>query len=246
MNQPTVRTYAETAIPHLSRVLEKNAEVMEKLAAQLVRDVRSGLSLLVFGSGHSSMFPMEVYHRAGGPSFVIPVVGDYLMPTAGPPVVRILERTAGAATPLLDRVLPKKGEMLWMGSQSGINAAAVDLALQAKARGLVPVAFTSLEHSRAVASRHPSGKRLFEVCDAVIDLGAPIGDAAIPVAPGVSAGPLSTLSTVFVAHSILVAAMAELEQGGTHCVYTSVNTPDGEARNKSLEAKASERDFLLR
>ena len=151
MQKLTIRSYGEAAIPHLTRVLEKNAAVLEKLAADVVRDVRAGKSLLVFGSGHSAMFPMEIYHRAGGPSFVIPVVGDYLLPTAGPPVVRLLERTAGAATPLLDRVQPKAGEMLWIASQSGINAAAVDLALTAKARGLVPVAFTSLEHSKAVA-----------------------------------------------------------------------------------------------
>jgi uncharacterized phosphosugar-binding protein len=119
---------------------------------------------------------MELYHRAGGASFVVPVFADYLMPTAGPSVVRQLERTPGVANALLSRAQPVAGEMIWISSQSGINAAVVDFAIEAKKRGLHTVAFTSLVHSRAVQSRHASGKRLFEVCDDVIDLGGAVGD----------------------------------------------------------------------
>lgn len=242
----SVESYSEIAIPHLKKIVAHNQKTMDGLAGRLVKDVRAGKSLLVFGSGHSAIFPLELYHRAGGASFVIPVVADYLLPTAGPPVVRILERTAGAATAILNRCEPRQGEMLWLASNSGINAAVVDLALEAKKRGLYTVAFTSVPHSSAVASRHSSGKRLFEVCDETIDLGGVVGDAAIEVAPETSAGPLSTLSTVMLGHSILVAATAHLEELGVPCVYTSVNTPIGESRNRRLEEIAKERDFLLR
>jgi uncharacterized phosphosugar-binding protein len=241
-----VRTYAQTAIPHLESLIAKNEKTMERIARQLVDDVSQGKSLLVFGSGHSSIFPLELYHRAGGASFVVPVVADYLLPTAGPPVVRVLERTAGVATAILARAEPQEGEMLWLSSNSGINAAVVDLALEAKKKGMRTVAFTSLPHSQAVASRHPSGKRLFEVCDEVIDIGGVRGDASISIASGVAAGPLSTLSTVMLGHSILVAAIAGLEAKGIPCVYTSVNTPEGEARNVELERVAQKRDPLLR
>lgn len=246
MTKVTVKSYAEIAIPHLSKAIESNQRVMEELVQRLVSDVEAGKSLLVFGSGHSAIFPLELYHRAGGASFVIPVVADYLMPQAGPPVVRVLERTPGVANMLLARVQPKAGEMVWLSSQSGINGAIVDLALEVKRQGLVPVAFTSVAHSKAVASRHPSGKRLFEVCDYVVDFGGFVGDASVPIAPGVSAGPLSTLTSVLLGHSIIVAAAAELESRGSRCIYTSVNTPEGEARNKKLEEIAKERDFLLR
>lgn len=246
MTMVNVRTYSQTALPHLESLISKNEKTMERIASQLVEDVSSGKSLLVFGSGHSSIFPLELYHRAGGASFVVPVVADYLLPTAGPPVVRILERTAGVATAILARAEPKAGEMLWLSSNSGINAAVVDLALEAKKRGMRTVAFTSLPHSQAVTSRHPSGKRLFEVCDEVIDIGGVRGDASISIAAGVAAGPLSTLSTVMLGHSILVAAIAGLEAKGIPCVYTSVNTPEGEARNVELEKVAQKRDPLLR
>ncbi|MDR3608792.1 MAG: sugar isomerase domain-containing protein [Oligoflexia bacterium] len=246
----SIYSYADTALPHLGKIVAANETVLKKLAAALVKGVPAGKRLLVFGSGHSAIFPMELYHRAGGAAFVVPVVAEYLLPTAGPSVVRVLERTSGAATPAFNRVAPKKGEMLWLASNSGINAAVVELALEAGKRGLKTVAFTNLAHSRAVPSRHASGKRLFEVCDEVVDIGGVRGDAAIPLASRdkgtVSAGPLSTLSTVLLGNSVLVLAMAELEKKGHPCVYTSVNTPEGETRNRKLEAAAAKTDFLLR
>jgi uncharacterized phosphosugar-binding protein len=242
----SVRSYSEIAVDHLSKVVQKNEEVMNKIASQIVSDVQAGKSLFVFGSGHSAIFPMEMFHRAGGASFVIPVVADYLLPTAGPSVVRVLERTAGAANVLLDRVQPLKGEMIWISSQSGINAAVVDFAMEASKRGLNTVAFTSVIHSSAVPSRHASGKRLFEVCDHVVDFGGFVGDACVKLDSQIMSGPLSTLSSVLLGHSILVAACGELEKRGVSCVYTSVNTPEGEQRNKALEVDAKKRDYLMR
>lgn len=239
--------YGRVAVPHLRRVLARNRKVMERVCERLIESVRGGGSLFVFGSGHSALFPLELYHRAGGASFVVPIVADYLLPTAGPPVVRVLERTPGAALPLLARAAPQAGEMVWLASQSGINGAVIDVALECARRRLPTVAFTSVAHSRSVASRHPSGKRLFELCDETVDLGGLPGDAAVHLGRGLPrGGPLSTLGSVFLGHGILVAACSRLEAAGHRCVYTSVNTRDGEARNRGLERKAAKRDPLLR
>jgi uncharacterized phosphosugar-binding protein len=243
---PSIRAFSEIVISHFQEILNRNQTVLKKIADQLVEDVKNQKSLFVFGSGHSSILPLELYHRAGGPSFLIPLVSDYLLPSAGPPVVRVLERTPGSANYLLHRAEARPGEMVWIASQSGINSAGVDFALEAKKLQLKTVAFTSLVHSQAVASRHPSKKRLFEVCDEVVDWGGVVGDASIPLSSGVSTGPLSTLSGIFLAHSILTAVVSELEAGGVRCVYTSVNTPEGEFRNQELEKIAKIRDPLLR
>lgn len=245
-NPIDVKSYASVTLPHLQAVLNQNERVMKQIVDELVAGVCAGQSLFVFGSGHSSLFGVELYHRAGGASFIIPVLGDFLLPSAGPQVVRALERTPHAADSLLRRVEPRRGEMLWIASQSGINPAVVDLALEAKRLGMKTVAFTSLEHSKNVTSRHESGKRLFEVADEVIDLMGRRGDAAVSIGKEVTAGPLSGVTTAFLAHSIIVAACARLEETGVRCTYTSVNTPEGEARNADLEKKASHRDPLLR
>ncbi|MGZ3699688.1 MAG: sugar isomerase domain-containing protein [Bdellovibrionota bacterium] len=246
----SVRAYSDLALPHLKQLIDANEAVLAGLCERLVQDVLGGKSLLVFGSGHSAIFALELYHRAGGGSFVIPLVADYLLPTAGPPVVRQLERAPESALPMLARAQPKPEEMLWICSQSGINAAVVEFAIEAKRRGLYTVAFTSRKHSSAVESRHASGKRLYEVCDAVVDLQGEVGDAAVPIgAPAtdrLKAGPLSTLGAVFLGHSLLVSVLAKLEALGHPSTYTSVNTPEGESRNKSLEKSASVRDPLLR
>src|SRR5262249_54445476 len=160
-------------------LVDRNEKVIESLVKRLVTDVKKSRSLFVFGSGHSSIFPMELYHRAGGASFVVPIVGDFLLPTAGPPVVRVLERTPGVVQALLNRADARGGEMLWIASQSGINSAGVDLALEARKRKMHTVAFTCLAHSRSLESRHPSGKRLFEACHETVDLGGVVGDAAV-------------------------------------------------------------------
>src|SRR4051812_2513705 len=102
-----IDAYSRIALPHLERLVAANRAVMEKLVDQLVRDVREDRSLFVFGSGHSGLFPLELYHRAGGASFVIPMVDNCLLPTAGPPVIRVLERTPGVALPLFRRLAPR-------------------------------------------------------------------------------------------------------------------------------------------
>ncbi len=246
ISETTVRSFSEVAIPHLSKIVEANAAIMESVVTRLVADVKGGKSLFAFGSGHAAIFTLELYHRAGGCSFLVPIVADYLLPTAGPPVVRVLERTAAAANMMLARAEPREGEMIWISSQSGINPAVVDFALEAKKRGLFTVAFTSVVHSSAVASRHASGKRLYEVCDVTIDTGGYRGDACLDIAPDLRAGPLSSLGSILLGHSMLTTACARLERDGVRCTYTSVNTPEGEARNKDIEKNAMVRDPLLR
>ncbi len=238
--------YVKTSLQHLENQWGQNQPVAEKITSLLVENVKKGGTLWVAGSGHSGLFALEMYHRAGGASFVVPVVADFLMPNAGPPVVRILERTSGIAQTMLNRAAPRKGEMIWIASQSGINSVSVELALKAKEMGLFVVGFTSRVHSQAVESRHPSKKRLFELCDEVMDFGGYVGDASVEISDGVKAGPLSNLTAVFMGHSILTEACRQLENSGTRCIYTSVNTPEGERRNVELERIAAERDPLLR
>jgi len=95
-----------------------------------------------------------------------------------------LERRPDAATALLQDVVIGVADAFVVISHSGCNGAPVEMALQASRRGLPVVAVTSLEHSRTVRSRHPSGLRLFEVAAISIDTGAPYADTAVSVGPG--------------------------------------------------------------
>jgi uncharacterized phosphosugar-binding protein len=80
------------------------------------------------------------------------------------------------------------------------------------------VALTNLEQAKATAPRHPSGARLHELADVVIDNRCPTGDAALTLASGDRVGPLTTVVGAAVV-AALCARVAELlleerESGG--------------------------------
>ena len=78
-------------------------------------------------------------------------------------------------------------------------------------KGLKVVAITSLAHSRAVASGHPSGRKLYEIADWVIDNGCPHGDAVLDFGPGrPRVAPLSTVAGVVIWNMIVAEVAARL------------------------------------
>jgi uncharacterized phosphosugar-binding protein len=119
-------------------------------------------------------------------------------------------------------------------SHSGINAVIMDIAIECKERGIALVGVTSLPHSSATASRHSSGKRLFEVADVVIDTGIPLADASLYI-DGLESpvGASSTSITIAVAHAIVSATAEKLvQQGIKPHVMVSPNTAGKEAANR--------------
>ena len=75
--------------------------------------------------------------------------------------------------------MTKPEDCLLAISTSGCNAVTIDVAVEAKRRGMFVVALTSLSHADASTSKHESGKKLFEVADLVLDQCAPAGDSAV-------------------------------------------------------------------
>jgi uncharacterized phosphosugar-binding protein len=124
-----------------------------------------------------------------------------------------------------------RGDVVFVASNSGRNAYPIEMALAAKARGATTVALTSLQHTMNVTSRHPSGKRLFEVSDIVLDNGAGYGDATLPVGRhGLCMGPTSTIVGVFIINAVLAEAVDRLADHGVAVdVYQSANVQGAEA-----------------
>ena len=110
-------------------------------------------------------------------------------------------------------------------SNSGGNGSTVELATRVKAHGHPLIAVTSLAHTTKITSRHPSGKRLFELADVVIDdTGGVYGDAALklPVHNGSTAVAITPTSTVT---SALIAQMLSTE------VWACCSRPTGRSRS---------------
>lgn len=210
----------ETYLAELTRRLERLAATQVtaiRRAAGLAADtIAAGGLVHLFGTGHGSIPALEAFPRTG--SFVgwNPIVVDALGPclrVGGDGSVhqfRYLQAAAGFGKVILESFPVRAGDAFVVFSHSGVNPVVVEVALEVRDRGLPLVAVTSLEHSQKSISRHPSGKRLFEVANVVIDTGAPFGDAVVEV-PGL-AQPVAAVSTSLAAAvtNSLVAETARL------------------------------------
>ena len=231
--------YYEAVVRLLSEIQQSQAETIDRAADLIFSSLGADGVLHVFGSGHSHSVAEEAFHRAGGLVPVNTMTEPFLSPLTSPKKSGRLERLSGLATILLDYHEPQPTEVLIIVSNAGINPVPVELALEAKKRKLTVIAITSLRHAQAVASRHPSGKRLFEVADLVIDNYGEAGDGALTF-PGLSAkvGPTSLIAGAFIVDSIVCSVVERfVAKGLTPPVYLSANLPGGDEHNRQLEAK---------
>ncbi len=123
----------------------------------------------------------------------------------------------------------RTGDVMVMGSVSGKNRTPVELALACRDHGVRTIGITSLAYTHQVQSLHPSGKRLFEVVDVVIDNGAPYGDAAVTLdGLEVPALPVSGVSAAVIGHLLWGRVMEQLIAAGTPpTVLMSLNRDGG-------------------
>lgn len=182
---------------------ERSADIAGKLAARLSAD---GF-LYTFGTGHAHLLSLEIFYRAGGLVRVAPILDEDLMLHRSASASTLYERQPQRAAPLLDRFGVGEKDALLVISNSGRNALPVEMALEARKRGCYVVALTSV--SNPGRSRHPSGKKLFEVADGVLDLFSMPGDACLHLPDGSDICPTSTVAGAAILQ-LLVAQTVEL------------------------------------
>jgi len=217
--------------------VKSQSQTIDQISQKIFASLKDGGVFHVFGTGHAHMIAEELFHRAGGLIPVNAMLEEYLMPHMGPARSGPMERLSGLAKIIFDAHDLRAGEPFLAISNSGINAVTVELAEHAKEKGLFTFAITSLTHSKAVPSR--TGKKLYEVVDAVIDTGTPVGDASVAISTAdVKVAPLSGAVGTIIAE-LLVCRVCELfsEAGLVPPIYQSANTPGGDTRNKQLEEK---------
>jgi uncharacterized phosphosugar-binding protein len=123
-------------------------------------------------------------------------------------------------------------------SSSGVNGAVVELATIVKERGHPLIALTSVQHSTRMTSRHPSGAKLLDLADVVLDNGAPYGDAILELPGGGAYGAISTVTSALLAQLMVTEAVAGLVAlGETPPIYLSVNVTGGDEHNRALESR---------
>jgi len=223
--------YRDQIVNILDRVVTRQSEAFDAACDAVSKALASDHLIFVAGSGHSHLIAEEAFFRAGGIAAAQAILDPGLMLHESASRSSQLEREAGYARKVLADYTLTPGDVVFIASNSGRNAYPIEMALEAKARGATTVALTSLSHTTEVASRHPIGKRLFEVCDIVLDNGAAYGDASLPIGNGsLRMGPTSTVVGAFIINAVIAEAVDDLARRGIEVdVYQSANARGGEA-----------------
>jgi uncharacterized phosphosugar-binding protein len=227
--------YVDAASHALGEVAATQGEALDEAARLVAAGVAAGGVLHLFGAGHSQLLSLDAYVRAGGLACVNPILDPALSPATGLELAQV-ERSSGQAAAILEGEDLRPGEVVVIVSNSGVNAVPVEVALGCRERGLLVVALTNLEQAKRTAPRHPSGARLHELADVVIDNRCPVGDAAVSLASGDRVGPLTTVVGAAVV-AALCARVAELllEQGRRPPVLASQNLDGRPAAEDNAE-----------
>lgn len=255
-NKPSAaQRYLQRAQQVVAKIEETQLPGIREAAGYMADAIQGGGLVHVFGTGHGSLPSLEAFPRSGSIigfhsiaelpiTLLHHVYGDM-----GVEQFRFLQRQEGYGTAILASHRPQPGDALLLFSHSGMNSPVLDMALEAKKRGLKVVAVTSREHSMAVKPRHSSGQRLLEIADVVIDTGAPLGDASIDV-EGLEykVGPVSTVATMSIMNALVVETAEQLvARGYKPHVEVNMNVPsETSIRQHNDEGYAELRKRLIR
>jgi uncharacterized phosphosugar-binding protein len=238
----TAEAYARGIRGLLDRVIDSGRDDVARAADLIADSLSAGGVLQAFGAGHSEAVAADLVGRAGG---LVPTnricLRDLVIFGGEPPEILHddkLERDPSIAHRLYELAGPGPRDVFVMASQSGINDCVVELALLVKQHGHLLVAITSTEHTARVSPRHPSGRRLADLADVVLDNGAPYGDALLPLPGGGTVCAVSSVTNALLAQLLVAEVVRRMEAAGQVApIYLSANVPGGDEHNVTLESR---------
>lgn len=230
------KDYLKNIINLLHKLENTQENMIDRVADVCAECIYNGGLLYFFGTGHSHMICEEPFYRAGGLACIYPILETDLMLHEGASKSSGYERLEGLGNLAVANTNIGKGDVLFIASNSGRNCTVIDAAREAKKRGAITVAITSMDHTTKVASRHSSGLKLYQVCDYVLDNGGEMGDASVELA-GMEQkiAPTSSVMDITLVNLILVNTVEILlRKGMKPPVFMSANTDAGDQANKSV------------
>lgn len=221
---------------------------MEKIykAASIMADsIQAGRWVHTWGCGHATIPCEEMYPRIGGfvgfhPLCELPLTFfTQIIGQMGIHQFLYLERQEGYGQQIMKNYNFDPKDCLWIFSHTGINAVNIDMALEAKKRGMKVIAYGSAGATGDKPSRHSCRKNLFQIADVVVDSCVPLQDASVPLKDHIDKiGPLSTLGFVTMVWMTITSVAEILESRKVHLfINPSHNVPgDMTAQNRLDEA----------
>lgn len=243
------KAYIDGVIQLLQRITEEEMPALRDAAKIMAEAIAQGKRIFAFGCTHSSLPIQDLVYRAGGLMLINPIFGPGIASLDVRPATMssAIERLQGYAQALLDNNPIGAGDVLILVSVSGRNAVPVEMAQLARERGLKVIGVTSRVYTDAFASRHPSGKKMYEFADVVLDNKVDQGDAMLQ-AEGVPQKfcPASGVTSTALLQALVAATVEELlARGITPPIFLAANVDGGAEYNARLLAQYKDRILYL-
>jgi len=243
------KAYMDGVIQLLQRITEEEMPALRDAAKIMAEAISQAKRIFAFGCTHSSLPIQDLVYRAGGLMLINPLFGPGIASLDVRPATMssAIERLQGYAQVLLDNNPIGAGDVLILVSVSGRNAVPVEMAQLARERGIKVIGVTSRVYTDAFASRHPSGKKMYEFADVVLDNKVDQGDAMLQ-AEGVPQKfcPASGVTSTALLQALVAATVEELlARGITPPIFLAANVDGGADYNARLLAQYKDRILYL-
>jgi uncharacterized phosphosugar-binding protein len=223
---PAAERFYRAALARLQPLLDGQREALDRAAAWCTEAIASGGLVHLFGCGHSRMLCEEMTPRQGcfvGWHTIVELGLTFHNLIVGPNGLRQslhLEKTPGYAEQILRNFAFGPKDVLIVISTSGIREVIVEMAEGARHRGLKVIGVLSRAHCDQARPAHPSGKKLTDVADLILDNGAPVGDCLLELEGSPQkTGPFSTLGGALVMNMLRCEVAQRLVDRGIEPVF---------------------------
>jgi uncharacterized phosphosugar-binding protein len=240
--------YLASVTALMGEILRDERDALDRAADRVAGQIAADRLVHVYGpGGHSNLAAQEIFFRAGGLMHVSAILDEGTLLSNGALRSMAVERTPGYGRIVVaDRRLGE-GDLLILVNAYGINAALIDAAIEAKARGVFLIGVSSRRHAAGTApehpARHPTKQNLHDLVDIAVDTKVDIGDVAVSV-PGFQSriAAVSTFANAFALNCLVIRTVARLvERGVEPPVWRSGNAPGGDEANARFLHRFRER-----
>lgn len=242
------RQWLDNARAIMDRIETTQSDAIRQAAEKMADSIEAGRWVHTFGCGHATIPVEEMYPRIGGfvgfhPMVELPLT--FFTRITGEMGVHqfvFLERVEGYGVEIMKGYDFDPRDTMWIFSHSGINNVNIDVALEARKRGMTVIAYGSAAEAKGKQTRHSCGKTIFDLADIVVDTCAPAGDSSVPLKNHVDkVGPVSTMAFVTTVW-MTVTTVAEIlaDRGVKLFIHPSHNVPGDTTAKERLDAALAE------
>ena len=181
------KQWLKNAMEVMNNIESSQMENIQKAALVMADTIEKERWVHTFGCGHATLPIEEMYPRIGGfvgfhPMIELPLT--FFTNIVGGMSVQqfvFLERVEGYGNEIMKGWNFDRNDCMWIFSHTGINAVNIDVALEARSKGMKVIVYGSAAEAEGKKTRHSCGKTLFELADIVVDTCVPANDASVPL-----------------------------------------------------------------